>query len=69
MATILSVYVYCYFIGCVHMKNLKKFEMSVCVYVVVVVEGMYTCKTGYFVKNPLCLCFCCCIGYVHMYDW
>ena len=43
--------------------------MSVCVYVVVVVEGMYTCKTGYFVKNPLCLCFCCCIGYVHMYDW
>ena len=38
-------------------------------YFCVVVEGMYTCKTGNFGNKHLCLCLCCCRGYVHMYDW
>ena len=37
--------------------------------VCVVVEGIYTCNTGHFGKNPLCLCIYFCSGYVHMYDW
>ena len=35
-----------------------------CVYIFVVVEGMYICNTGNFGNDPLCLCFCCCRGYV-----
>ena len=30
--------------------------MRVCVYVCVVVDGMYKCKTGNFGNEPLCLC-------------
>ena len=41
-------------------------ETGLCVYVSVVLEGMYTCKTGNFGNEPLCLCLCCCIGYVHI---
>ena len=37
-----------------------------CVYVNVVVEGMYICNTGNFVNKLFCLCFCCCIGYLYM---
>ena len=44
-------------------------ETSLCVYVCVVVEGMYTCKTGHFGNDTLCLFLCCCRGYVHMQDW
>ena len=29
----------------------------------VVLEGMYTCKTGNFYNEPFCLCFFCCIWY------
>ena len=29
-----------------------------CSYVCVVVEVIYTCKTGHFDKDPLCLCLC-----------
>ena len=29
---------------------------SLCVFVCVVVDGMYTCKTGNFGKYTLCLC-------------
>ena len=50
---------------CTH-ERLEILKMSLCVYVCVVVEGMYTCKTGHFVNNTLCLCLCCCIHYVHM---
>ena len=42
--------------------------MILCVYVCVGVEGMYTYKTGHFGNNDFCLCLCCCIGYIHMYD-
>ena len=42
--------------------------MIMCVYICVVLEGMYTWKTGYFVNNPLCLCLCCCIQYVKVQD-
>ena len=50
---------------CTH-ERLGILEMSSCVYVCVVVEGMYTCKNCHFVNKPLCLFFCFCIGYVHM---
>ena len=36
------------------------------VYVCFVVEGMYTCKTGNFGNNVLCLCLYCCEGYFHI---
>ena len=42
--------------------------MRLCVYVCVVVEGMYKCKNGNFGSDTLCLCFCCCRGYVHKKD-
>ena len=35
-----------------------------CVYVCVVVGVMYTCKTGNFDKETLCLCLGFCRGYV-----
>ena len=52
---------------CTHLK-LGNLALSRCVYVCVVVECMYTCKTGISCNKPLCLClcFCCCKGYVHM---
>ena len=40
--------------------------MSLCVYVCVIIEGIYTCKTGNFGNEPFCLCLCCCRGHVHM---
>ena len=42
---------------CTHVR-LVILEMSFCVYVSVVVEGMYTCKNGHFGNKPLCLCLC-----------
>ena len=39
-------------------------KTTLCVYVCVAVESMYTCKTENFVKEPLCLCLCCSRGYV-----
>ena len=39
--------------------------MRVCVYVCVVVEGVYACKTGHFGNKPFFV-FYFCIGYVHM---
>ena len=36
------------------------------VYACVVVKGIYTCKTGKFDNELLCLCLCFCRGYVHM---
>ena len=44
-------------------------ETSLGVYDSVVVQGMYTCKTGNFGNGPLCLCQCCCRGYVNMQEW
>ena len=38
------------------------------VYICVVVEDMYTCKTGNFGNEPLFLCLCFCRGHVHMQD-
>ena len=35
-------------------------------YVCVVVEGFYTYKTRHIGNDPLCLCLCCCSGYVHI---
>ena len=46
--------------------RLGNLEMGLCVYVCVVVEGMYTYKTGHFGNNNKCLFLCFCIGYVHM---
>ena len=43
--------------------------MSLCVYVCIVVEDMYTCTAGNFGIKCLCLCLCCCIWCVHTYDW
>ena len=43
--------------------------MRLCVYVCVVLEGMYKCKTEHFVNESFCLCLFCCRGYVHMQDW
>ena len=40
--------------------------MSLCVYVYVVVEGMYTYKTGNFGNETFCVCLFCCRGYVHI---
>ena len=40
--------------------------MALCVYVCVVVEGMYTCTAGNFGIKCLCSCLCCCRGYVRM---
>ena len=48
------------------------FIVYVCVFVEGVykyIEGIYTYNTGNFGKTPLCLCLCCCRGYVHMEDW
>ena len=50
---------------CTHV-SLGILEKRLLVYVSVVVEGMYTCKTGNFGNNPLCLCLGCCRGYVNM---
>ena len=50
---------------CTHVR-LGILASSVCVHVCVVVEGMYACRTGYLVIQPLCLCLCWCIGYVHI---
>ena len=54
---------------CAHVR-LEMLETRFCVYVCVVVEGMYTCKTGSFGKETLCLCLClclcCCRRYVHI---
>ena len=50
---------------CTHVR-LRILATISCVYVCVVVEGMYICKTENFVNEPLCLCLCCCRGYVHM---
>ena len=36
----------------------------ICVYVCVVVECIYTCKTEDVGNNPLCWCLCCFRGYV-----
>ena len=44
-------------------------EAIICVYICVVVEGMYTCKRGHSVNGPLCLGFGYCRGYAHMQDW
>ena len=41
-------------------------ERGLFVYVCVIVEGMYTYKTGHFGKETLCLYFCCCRVYIHM---
>ena len=40
--------------------------MSVCVSVYVVVKCIYTCKTGNVGNDRLCLCLCCCRGYLHI---
>ena len=40
--------------------------MICCVYVCVVVEGLYTCNNGNFGNKHFCLFLCCCIGHVHM---
>ena len=29
------------------------------VYICVVVQGVYTCKTGHFGNETLCVCLCC----------
>ena len=42
---------------------------SLCVYVYVVVKGMYTCKTGHVCSKPLCLGLCFCRGFVDIYNW
>ena len=39
--------------------------LSLRIYSCVVVEGMYTCKTGHFGHKPCCLCLCCSRRYVH----
>ena len=39
---------------------------SFCVYVCDVVEGIYTCKNGYFGNKTFCLCLFCCIQYLHI---
>ena len=41
-------------------------ETSLCVYIFVVVEGMYKQKNRKFGNENLCLCLCCCRGYVNM---
>ena len=41
-------------------------EMSLCVYLWVFQEGMYTCKTGNFSNEPLCLYLDCCRKYLHI---
>ena len=50
---------------CTHVR-LGVLETILCVYVCVVVEGMYKCKTSHFGNDPLCLFIFCCRGYVHM---
>ena len=52
---------------CTHLR-LVILETSLCVYVCVVVYGVYTRMTGDFRKELLCSCLCWCIGYVHMLD-
>ena len=52
---------------CTHVR-LDILAMSLCLYVCVVVEGMYTFKTRNFYKVTFCLCLCCCRGYVNMYN-
>ena len=49
---------------CTHVR-MGILEKILCVYVCVVVEGMYTCKTVNFGNEPLCLCLCFCRGCVH----
>ena len=57
---------------CTHVR-LGILATSLCVYVCVVVEGIYTCiegmyrcDAGNFGNKTLCLCLCWCKGYVHM---
>ena len=50
---------------CTHVR-MGILAKSLCVYVCVVVESMYTCETGNFSKDTSYLCFGCCRGYVHM---
>ena len=52
---------------CTHVR-LVILEIFFCVYVCVVLNGVYICKIGNFSNYPLCLCLGCCRGYVHMYD-
>ena len=49
--------------------RLVNLAMRLCVYVCVVIEDMYTFKTGSFIKEPLCLCCCCCRKYVDIQEW
>ena len=67
LATSLCVFV-CVVVECTHII-LGILAIIMCVHVCVVVEGMYTCNTGNFVNEHLCLCLRCCRGYVHMQDW
>ena len=41
-------------------------DMSLCVYVCVVVEGIYNSEIGYFGNEPFCIYIYCCRGYLHM---
>ena len=50
---------------CTHVRMVI-LATSLCVYVCVVVEGMYTCNTGHFGNETLYLFFCYSRGYVHM---
>ena len=62
--TSLYVYVFVVFNRVCTYVRLGVSETIISVYVCVNVEGMYTCKTGHFVNEPLCLCLCCCRGYL-----
>ena len=50
---------------CTHVR-MGILVIGLCVYVCVVVKGIYTYNIGHFGNNWLCLCMCCCIRYVHM---
>ena len=63
--TIRCIYVYVLLRVCTHVRLLIS-ETCHCVYFCAVVEGMYTCNTGNFGNEPLCLCLGSCRWYVQI---
>ena len=49
--------------------RLGLFSKSLCFYLCVVIESLYTFEDGHFGNKPLCLYLCCCGEYVHRLDW
>ena len=64
----LSVSLYLYIYRSIFISHVRLISLatSLCIYVSVVVEGMYICNTGHFWNDTLVLFMCCCRGYLHM---